>query len=82
MGLNISERVASIIQDTLQVSRSEFAQTENLIELGMTSLSFVKLIVLLETEFNIEFDDDDFLMDKFEFLDDFVSYVQKKINTQ
>lgn len=82
MGLNISERVASIIQDTLQVSRSEFAQTENLIELGMTSLSFVKLIVVLETEFNIEFDDDDFLMDKFEFLDDFVSYVQKKTNTQ
>jgi acyl carrier protein len=79
MEFNVSERVNALIQEVLQVSKSEILQTQDLLELGMTSLSFVRIIATLETEFEIEFDDNDFDIEKFEYVNDFTSYIQKKI---
>ena len=53
-------------------------ETQALIELGMTSLSFVQIIIAFENEFDIEFSDEDFNAEKFKVVDDFVSYVKEK----
>lgn len=48
--------------DTLKEATPE----ENLISLGMTSISFITFIIKVEEEFNIEINDSDLLLEKFE----------------
>lgn len=79
MKLNVQERITTLLEENLQISKSEINETQDLLELGMTSLSFVQIIVAFENEFDIEFDDDDFNAEKFKNVNDFVFYIEKKI---
>lgn len=52
---------------------------ESLLEtLGLTSITFIKLVVELETKYEIEFDDSDLNNDHFRTVDDIVKYVERK----
>ena len=53
-------RIEEIIKDTLETDQITIDQ--NLQDAGMDSISFVKIIVALEMEYNIEFADEDLLI--------------------
>lgn len=53
-------RVEEIIKDTLEID--QITSDQNLQDAGMDSISFVKIIVALEVEYNIEFADEDLLI--------------------
>lgn len=46
----------------------------------MNSISFVEMIILLEDEFNFEFDDDSLIISKFQTIGDIIDYVSSKSN--
>ena len=53
------QRIKSIVSDQLGVSIDILNTTTTKEDLGLDSLDFVGLAVLLEDEFNIEIDDDE-----------------------
>lgn len=75
----IFKRVKELICEHLQIDELEMDKTSSLIELGMTSLTFVQMIVAFETAFGITFDDDDFNPEKFKSVHDFYSYIKHRI---
>lgn len=48
---------------------------------GMDSISFIKIVVALECEFNFEFDDERLLIDAFPTIKSMIEYVDAKIKT-
>lgn len=52
------ERIVGIIADVLNVDQNELIDKENLEEFEIDSLSFIKIIVSLESEFDCEFSDE------------------------
>jgi acyl carrier protein len=45
----------------------------------LDSVTFIKMVVALESEFEFEFDDDMLLIEKFPTADDMIQYVESKI---
>ncbi len=56
-------------------------QKEDLLALGMNSLSFVSVVATLEKEFDIEFEDEDMNLSKFINLNRFIQYIKAKLNS-
>jgi acyl carrier protein len=52
---------------------------DSLVELGLNSVEFIKLIVIIEKEFEFEFDDDRLDYNKFSTLRDLVEYIESRI---
>lgn len=52
---------------------------EKLDDLGINSLSFIKIVVAIEEQFKIEFDDEDLTKIKFKFVKDIINYVNLKL---
>ena len=48
------------------------------IELGLESIAFVSIIVEVEDNYEIEFDDENMLICNYQCIGDFVEYVKKK----
>ena len=49
-------------------------------ELGMDSIQFITIVVEMEEQYNIVFDDDYMLLDKYDTIADFVEYIERKTN--
>jgi len=58
---------------------NEINDKESLNKLNIDSLSFIKFIVALEAEFDIEVDDDHLVMKSFHNLNDIINYVENCI---
>lgn len=59
----VSELIAKVLE--LDVSEvNHFGEEESLKEKGLSSLKAMELIVLMETELNVELDDDDLDLEK------------------
>jgi len=48
-------------------------------EIGVNSISFIKIVVAIEAEFKFEFDDENLDFNKFPTLNSIVSYTERKI---
>ena len=76
----IAEKIVEIIK-----SHSEKdLQQENVLDLSfedgiVNSLEFVSIVIELETEFDIEFDDDMLLISSYENIGQLVDYISKKV---
>ena len=51
----------------------------NFIDVGLDSITFIKIVVALEGEFGFEFDDDMLLITKFPTVQSMVEYVESKV---
>lgn len=71
---NIKKRVIQIAENTLGVTLDE---TESLKESGIDSLSLVMLVVAIEEDFKLAFDDDDLQPEALQSLTGLVSLVEK-----
>lgn len=66
------EKIITLLSEVLSRSPSELMnlpQTTSLPDLGLSSLLFVKFVVMVEAEFSIEIKDSDLLISKFETLE-------------
>lgn len=54
-------------------------QTGDLAELGINSISFIKIVVDLETEFDFEFEDEALDYSKFQKLDQLIDYIVEQV---
>lgn len=55
---------------------------QDLVTVGMDSLSFIKLLVQIEIEFEIEFEDEELLMENFQTVNTIVSLLGEKIENE
>ena len=73
------DRVRKLISTKFLAGNNEFENSDSLRDLGLTSLKFVELIILIEDEFLIEIPDEDIDRRRFSTVDNIVGYVQGKL---
>lgn len=63
--MELVERIKNIISTVLKVDKDkidEISQDETLNRVGVDSVNFIEIVVSLEEEFNIAFEDDELLL--------------------
>jgi len=70
--------VIKVIKDTLN---KEISQVDSFSQLDIDSITFIKIVVALESEFDFEFDDEMLLITKFPTVKTMIEYVELKVNT-
>jgi len=79
ISMEVRERITEILVSVL--GRSDVAKdlekNDNLTKLGINSMSFVKLIVMLELEFGLEFDDEILDIGRFQKFSQLCSYIEE-----
>ena len=78
--MNTKERAKGIIMKTLPDVDVDavMGDSDDLGQLELNSLSFIKIIVGMEMEFNIEFEDESLDFSKFTSLGDLCEYVEER----
>lgn len=73
---NITKKVREIVdEEDLQLN------VETIIEsIGLNSIGFIKLLVFLEDEYEIEFDDDDLNFEKYSTFGNIINKINEKVN--
>jgi acyl carrier protein len=79
---SIEERVIKIITGILEIQDSEevIDINQSLINLRINSISMIKIIVDIENEFDVEFEDQDLDIDRFENLKSLVLYISDRLS--
>lgn len=78
---NVRERVINIIKQVMQdeTDVQEFFETnDKILDLGISSLQFIQMIVYIEQEFDIEFDDEINLESFYDF-NNLTTYIVEKL---
>ncbi len=80
MNTNVEEKVKKIFTENLvEFDIGEIDLNQNLIEQGVNSIIFIKVVIAIEKEFGFEFGDKDLNLDNFLNLDKLVDYVAKRV---
>ena len=77
----IEKKIKKIIADNIDIQTisQDIGLEFKLADIGVNSISFIKIIVSIETEFGFEFSDEDLVYNIFPTLESLVSYVRKVI---
>ena len=78
MNENVSEKIIELIKENCALDDEVTYNTE-FSELSIDSLSFITAIVEIETYFGIDFDDG-FIMSESETIEDFIKFVEDKLD--
>ena len=74
----VFEKVSNILANQFDIDESEISMDTNLIEdLSADSLDFVDLVMSLEDEFSLEFNEDE--ADKFKTVGDIVKHIEENV---
>ncbi len=79
--MDLKEKVRKFIEGNLVVfeDEAEFSDSDNIFEMGfVNSLFAMKLVSYIETEFDIEVDNDDLEISNFSSVDRIIEYVNGK----
>jgi Acyl carrier protein len=77
--LNETEsKVMEILREQSEIN-DEILKESKLIDLGLNSLSFIKIVVALEKEFDFKFDIEDLNIERFETFSSISDYVEAKL---
>ena len=81
MADEIEATTRKILADTveLQTPVERIGLEDNLFNLGLDSMTCMKVIVAIEAEFNFEFNDSDLHVNNFRNLQNLVSYIEKRV---
>ena len=74
------ERIIEIIRDACALKEDNITFETNLGDISLDSLTFIEVIVRIEQEFGVEFDDEDLNIDDWGTIGDVIHYVEGKIN--
>lgn len=70
--------VKKMIAKLLNINEDDIKNDFNLIEAGINSMSFIKLIIDIENYFSFEFDDEDLDIFKLQSFDNLINYINKR----
>ena len=77
----ITKKVINILYRELQISNKKIISLkEPLSFIGTDSVSFIKLVLAIESTFSFEFDDDMLILDAFSDIKSLIEYVKKEVN--
>lgn len=62
--LEATERIIRVIKGIIGENDKELNGDTKVESIGVSSIDYVKILIMLETEFDIEFDDDDLVLDE------------------
>ncbi|NLN63926.1 MAG: acyl carrier protein [Clostridiaceae bacterium] len=81
MGNKVELRIREIISKNVELTLpvEKIGNTDDLTAFGIKSISTIKVIVAIELEFGIEFEDEDLNFGNFRTISSFISYVEEKI---
>lgn len=79
--MDIREKIIEIIalNSDMQNAKEYLQNNDDLTKLAINSISFIKLVIGIESEFNFEFDEEELDFSKYASLNMLCSYVQEKI---
>lgn len=81
MSVELTNRVIALLESTCAAEHIKFPPRVNgssaLASLGLNSLLFIKFVVRLEVEFDIDFDDENMDVRNFTTINDIVAYVEQ-----
>ncbi|GMQ63798.1 acyl carrier protein [Vallitalea maricola] len=82
MDKTIEQRFKDVLKSTLEDSAiiDNIKLEDSLVDYDMNSISFIKIVVALEKEFDIEFDDEQLNAEQFATFEDIVNNIASKIN--
>lgn len=77
---DIEEKVLKIIMENMENIKdsNNITSDMSLKYLGINSITFIKIVLTIETEFGFEFGDEDLDYNKFLTLKDLVKYIEQK----
>ena len=77
----IQKKALSIIKSNLEAKiTDEISLDTDFTSIGVDSITFIKVVVALEVEFDFEFDDEMLLITKFPTIKTMVEYIESKVN--
>ena len=76
--MKVIDIIASLMKNTNYESHF---QSEEMKKIGLDSIKFIQMVVLIEEEFGIEFDDETLLVDYFDTISSLVKYIEDKIES-
>lgn len=77
--VQLKQTIIEVLED-ISMMADQIGDDSVLVECGLNSLYFVKLVVRLEEKLHIEFDDDYLDIKKFKTFHDLADYVLKKVS--
>ncbi|WP_193774752.1 acyl carrier protein [Vallitalea guaymasensis] len=83
MDKTIEQRFKDVLISTLEEDSAiidNIKLEDSLVDYDMNSISFIKIVVALEKEFDIEFDDEQLNAEQFATFEDIVNNIASKIN--
>lgn len=80
MSREIELKVRNILSKVAdnQIKINTIGLEDSLIEIGINSTGFIKLVVEIESEFGIDFDDEDLNLNCFKNLKELINYVERR----
>lgn len=75
----IFEKVCEFIKKTVDDYPTTIELNTPLEEIAFNSIDFIKLLVFLEDEFEIEFEDDDLVLENYRTMEDLITTIEKTI---
>lgn len=81
MASDVESRVRKIIAENsgIQIPVEQIGPEEHLGNLGVNSIAFIKMSVVLETEFGIEFNDEDLTGRNIHNIKGLVAYIEERL---
>ncbi|MBY7142465.1 hypothetical protein KFZ56_05100 [Virgibacillus sp. NKC19-3] len=78
----LENRVRLIVKTCLNANEdfNSISIKDNLVDLGLDSIQGIKLLVLIEEQFEIEFFDEEYNLDYFKDIDSIITMVKKHIS--
>lgn len=71
-------KIITMIAETLEIKEDELNCEADLREMGIDSISFIRIVIALENNLDFEFDDENLTVERFNTLQDLINYVVSK----
>ncbi len=81
--MELAERIENIILTVLKIEPEiikELSPDETLNRIGVDSVNFIEIVISLEEEFNIAFEDDELLLQNLNTINKLKSIISNKLN--
>jgi acyl carrier protein len=75
--MNIFNELQEVFNQNLSME-GELKQDAPITDYIKSSIDFIKIIVGIETKFDVEFGDDDLQLDRFKLVSDLIDFIEKK----
>ncbi|MBS5843475.1 MAG: acyl carrier protein [Clostridiales bacterium] len=74
--LKLADKIGELTDDY----ETDILLSSKLLDIGLNSIDFIKILVFVEDEFGFEFDDGDLLMEKYQVVEDMVDLICLHMN--